>query len=140
MKTGREMVLGRIWRRVQRVLIVDDDPTYRESLNALFTDWQWDVFEASSGREAADILDRHAINLVLLDAASQGAGGAHFVAALRPQTHERTIIVMSAVMTKTLRNAWRSRGAMECLRKPISPETLSALLVVCAPPSGFGDS
>lgn len=50
MTPQRQMAPGQTWRRTQRVLIADDDLTYRETLITLFTDWQWDVFEASSGR------------------------------------------------------------------------------------------
>ncbi|MBY0249675.1 MAG: response regulator [Nitrospiraceae bacterium] len=106
----------------------------------MFTDWQWDVFEASSRREALDIPDRHAIDLVLLDVGSQGVKCPALLAAIRPQARELTIIGIGAVMTENLRCDWRSRGVMECLTKPVTPQILSALLGVLAPPSGFADS
>lgn len=140
MTPQRQVVPGQTWKRMQRVLIVDDDPTYRETLTALFTDWQWDVFEVSSGREALDILDRHAIDLVLLDVASQGVTCPDLLAAIRPQARELTIIGMGTMMTEKLRCDWRSHGVMECLTKPVTPQILSALLGALAPPSGFADS
>jgi len=140
MTTQRQAVSGHAWRRTQRVLIIDDDAAYRALLANMFTDWQWDVFAASSGREALDTLERHAINLVLLDAASQGMAGADVLAAIQVRPHDLRIIVMGTVMTEKLRIDWRNRGAMDCLVKPIEPRTLSALLVAFAPPSGFADS
>lgn len=140
MTTPRQVASGQTGRRTRRVLIVDDDPTYRGRLNALFTDWQWDVLETSSGREALDILDRHAIDVVLLDVAPQGAEGAEIVAAVRQRTRDLPVVIMGARMTPELRRAWRSRGAMKCLSKPVEPQTLSALLFACVPPSGFADS
>lgn len=140
MTTQRQAALGSTWRRTQRVLIIDDDSVYRATLTGLFTNWQWDVSEASSGREALDILERRAINLVLLDAASQGMDCADVFTAIQARLHELRVIVMGVVMPEKLRSDWRSRGAMECLTKPVEPRTLSALLMACAPPSGFADS
>ena len=140
MTTQRRAGPGDTWRRTPRVLIIDDDAGYRAQLADRFVDWQWDVFEASSGREALETLERHAINLVLLDAASQGMGCADVLAAIQVRPHDLRIIVMGTVMTEKLRIDWRNRGAMDCLVKPIEPRTLSALLVAFAPPSGFADS
>ena len=140
MTTQRQVASGQTWRRARWVLIVDDDPTYRGRLNALFTDWQWDVLEASSGREALDILDRHAIDVVLLDVAPQGMDCAEIVAAVRQRTRDLPVVIMGARMTPELRRVWRSRGVMECLSKPVEPQTLSALLFACISPSGFADS
>lgn len=140
MTIQRQAGPGDTWRRTPRVLIIDDDAAYRVLLADMFADWQWDVFEASSGREAVDTLERHAIDLVLLDAASQGMVCADVLAAIQVRPHDLRIIVMGTVMTEKLRIDWRNRGAMDCLVKPIEPRTLSALLVTFAPPSGFADS
>ncbi|MDP3091529.1 MAG: response regulator [Nitrospira sp.] len=128
------------WRQTQRVLIVDDDPNGRESLNAFFRDRQWDVLEASSGREALDILDRHGVDVVLLDVAAQGVDGPEILRAIRQHDRDLPVVITGALMTPELRRVWRSRGAMGCLVKPIEPRTLSALLGAFAPPSGFADS
>ncbi len=140
MTTQRQAGPGDTWRRAPRVLIIDDDAAYRALLADMFIDWQWDVFEASSGREALDTLERRAISLVLLDAASQGMACADVLAAIQVRPHDLRMIVMGTVMTEKLRIDWRKRGAMDCLVKPIEPRTLSALLVAFAPPSGFADS
>lgn len=43
-------------------------------------------------------------------------------------------------MTQEVRRAWRRRGAMECLAKPVEPRILSAVRFAWMPPSGFVDS
>lgn len=53
MTIQRQAVLGPTWRRTQRVLIIDDDSVYRATLTGLFTNWQWDVFEASDALSPA---------------------------------------------------------------------------------------
>lgn len=128
MTTQRQVASGHTWPRPRRVLLVDDDPNDRGSLKALFTDWQW------------DILDRHAIDVVLLDVAPQGVDCAEIVDAVRQRIRDLPVVIMGVWMTPELRRAWRSRGVMECLIKPVEPRTLSALLFACVPPSGFADS
>lgn len=51
-----------------RVLVADDDPTYRSMLRDLLTKWHLDVVTASDGREALDVMaGDYPPRLVLLD-------------------------------------------------------------------------
>lgn len=140
MTTQRHGASARTWRHTQRVLIVDGDPNGREGLNAFFRDRQWDVLEASSGREALDILDHHGVDVVLLDTAAQGVDGPEILRAIRQQVRDLPVVIMGTLMTPELRRVWRSRGAMDCLVKPVESRTLSALLGALTPPLGFADS
>lgn len=140
MTIPRQSPSAHTWRHTQRVLIVDGDPRGREGLRAFFRDRQWDVLEASSGREALDILDHHGVDVVLLDTAAQGVDGPEILRAIRQHVRGLPVVIMGRLMTPELRRVWRSRGAMDCLVKPIESRTLSALLGACTPPSGFADS
>jgi DNA-binding response OmpR family regulator len=140
MTIPRHGTSSRSWRHTQRVLIVDGDPSERKSLNAFFKERHWDVLEASSGREALDILDHHGVDVVLLDTAAQGVDGPEIVRALRQHDRDLPVVIMGRLMTPELRRVWRNRGAMDCLVKPIESRTLSALLGALTPPSGFADS
>ena len=140
MTIPRQSPSTRTWRHTQRVLIVDGDPSGREGLRAFFRDRQWDVLEASSGREALDILDHHGVDVVLLDTAAQGVDGPEILRALRQHVRDLPVVIMGRLMTPELQRVWRSRGAMDCLVKPIESRTLSALLGAFTPPSGFADS
>ncbi len=127
-------------RGTRWVLVVGDDMDDRAALKDLLTGWQWEVLEAASGREALDILDHHHVDVVLLDAAPQGMDCVGILDAIRQRIRDLPIIVMGALMTPEVRRSLRSRGAMECLAKPVERETLSALLFACSQPSGFADS
>jgi CheY-like chemotaxis protein len=140
MTVRRQVASGQTRRRTRRILIVDDDPNDQGTLSDLLISLQWDVLKASSGREALDILDRHAIDVVLLDVAPQGVDCAEIVAAVRQRSRDLPVVIMGTLMTSELRRAWRSRGVVECLTKSVEPQTLSALLFACVPPSGFADS
>lgn len=140
MKVQSQMASVSTERPRRRVLLVNDDPNDRESLKNLLADSRWDVLEASSGREALDILDHQPVNLVLLDAALRGIDCAEMLDAVRQRIRGLPIVVMGTPMTPEVRRAWRRRGAMECLAKPVEPRILSAVLFACMPPSGFVDS
>lgn len=140
MTIPRHGTSARSWRHTQRVLIVDGDSSERKGLNAFFKERQWDVLEASSGREALDILDHHGVDVVFLDTAAQGVDGPEIVRALRQHARDLPVVIMGRLMTPELRRVWRSRGAMDCLVKPIESRALSALLGALIPPSGFADS
>jgi two-component system cell cycle response regulator len=140
MTISRQGTSARSWRHTQRVLIVDGDPSERKGLNDFFKERQWDVLEASSSREALDILDHRGVDVVFLDTAAQGVDGPEIVRALRQHARDLPVVIMGRLMTPELRRMWRSRGAMDCLVKPIESRTLSALLGALTPSSGFADS
>lgn len=140
MNVGGQMVSGSAGKPRRRLLLVHNDPNELRSLEGQLADSPWEVLEASSGREALVILDRQPVDLVLLDAALRGMDCTECLGAVRQRIRDLPVVVMSAVMTTELRDTWRSRGAMECLAKPVDSRTLSALLFACVPPSGFADS
>lgn len=140
MKGEGQRVAVSLGRPQGRLLLVDDDANDREGLKDLLAGSPWDVLEGSSGREALAILDRQPVNLVLLDAALEGTDCAELLGAVRRRIPGLPVVVLGASMTPEVRRTWRSRGAMDCLTKPVDSRTLSALLFACVPPSGFADS
>ncbi len=58
-----------------RVLVVDDDPSVRESLHKLLTSEQYDVTVAGNGNEVIGKVDPTNVDLVLLDLKMQGKNG-----------------------------------------------------------------
>jgi DNA-binding response OmpR family regulator len=121
-------------------LLVDADANERGSLKDLLAGAPWDVLEASSAPEALAILDRQPVSLVLLEAALEGTDCAELLGAVRRRIPGLPVVVLGSSMTPEVRRSWRSRGAMDCLAKPVDSRTLSALLFACVPPSGFADS
>lgn len=71
-----------------RVLVVDDDPSVRESLHKLLTSEQYDVTVAGNGNEVIGKVDPANVDLVLLDLKMQGKNGwviFRHLRALKPQ-------------------------------------------------------
>ena len=50
-----------------KILLVDDNPSMRTIPRLLLRKWGYEVFEASDGQEALDILEREPIGMVISD-------------------------------------------------------------------------
>src|SRR6266496_2292086 len=51
----------------KRILLVDDDPTVRDSLNAVLQSEGYWVIPAENGQQALDLANKSSVDLVLLD-------------------------------------------------------------------------
>src|SRR6266496_5082326 len=51
----------------QRILLVDDDPTVRDSLNDVLLSKGYKVISAENGQQALDLANKSSVDLVLLD-------------------------------------------------------------------------
>ena len=58
-----------------KLLLVDDAPELRELIGAYLTKQGFDVTTVANGREMDDVLQRHGIDLVLLDLMLPGEDG-----------------------------------------------------------------
>jgi DNA-binding response OmpR family regulator len=56
-----------IWPRGQRILVVDDDPTVRDSLAGVLMSAGYSVLLAENGQQALDLAGERPVDLVLLD-------------------------------------------------------------------------
>jgi DNA-binding response OmpR family regulator len=55
------------WRAAEHILLVDDDPTVRDSLNDVLVSEGYNVIQAENGQRALSAAKKSAIDLVLLD-------------------------------------------------------------------------
>jgi DNA-binding NarL/FixJ family response regulator len=82
---------------VIHILIADDHPVFREGLCALIArrpDMQV-VAEASDGKEAVELFLRHQPDIALIDLRMAKIGGLEAILAIRRQTPEARIIVLT---------------------------------------------
>jgi CheY-like chemotaxis protein len=76
------------------VLVVDDDPSVRESVRRTLERDGWTVAEATDGQEALDAVARERPGLILLDLLMPGLDGFAVVARLQENAQWRTIPVV----------------------------------------------
>ena len=112
---------------MNRVLIVDDDPTIVAGLAALLED-EWSVRTASTGREALAAFADFSPDVVLLDVNLPDANGVELLHQLKMYSETTPVIMMSGVGTYDAVIESMRLGAETFLQKPFDFGTLSATL------------
>ena len=107
------------------ILIVDDDPQIRDSLQEYFTSNELRVNVASCGKEMTGILVDHSIDLVVLDRRLGGEDGMVLARKLREES-DIPIILLTGVCEEADRIMGLELGADDYLTKPFSPRELLA--------------
>jgi CheY-like chemotaxis protein len=105
------------------ILVVDDDPELRETLQDILEMEGWPVRLASNGREALEVLrELGRPCLILLDMMMPVMTGEEFLEHVRqdPVLHSYPVIICSATSRSTL------PGARSIIRKPFMAEDLLA--------------
>lgn len=78
----------------KKILIIEDDRVAREIENKALLDAGYDAFKSESSLQAFEILERHEIDLIILDLNLPNVRGDHFLKILRNRTNMQTIPVV----------------------------------------------
>lgn len=108
-----------------RILIVDDDPDIRQLLVDYLLRNGFEAVPAASGREMAQRLERHAIDLVVLDLMLPDADGLTLCRDLRTRSN-LPVLMLTARGEEADRILGIEMGADDYLVKPFSPRELLA--------------
>jgi signal transduction histidine kinase len=117
------------------ILMVDDQPAKLLSYEAILTDLGEHLIQATSGREALDVLLRTEVAIVLMDVSMPEMDGFELAALIRqhPRFQRTAIIFVSAVrMTELDRLKGYEVGAVDFLPVPVIPEILRAKVAAFA--------
>ena len=109
-----------------RILIVDDDATFRLTTGALLHADGHEVAEAPDGQRAVDQLRERQFDLLLVDLRMPGIDGLKLVEALRLWGHGVPILMISGFGTVDSAVRALHLGADDFLLKPVEPDVLSA--------------
>jgi len=107
------------------VLAVDDDPSIRQMIADYLADNDMQVTAVGSGREIADIMERHTIDLLILDLKLPGEDGMRIARHLRAES-DVPIIMLTGRKDEADRVMGLELGADDYLTKPFSPRELLA--------------
>ena len=108
-----------------RILIVDDDPEIRRLLADYLAKNGFETFVARNGREMWQALERHAIDLVVLDLSLPDADGLTLCRDLRAKS-SLPVLMLTARGEDTDRIVGIEMGADDYLVKPFNPRELLA--------------
>jgi hemerythrin-like metal-binding protein len=114
-----------------RLLLVEDDPFNQEIAQLLLADVGLTVDVAGDGRQALDLLERHAYPLVLMDMQMPNMNGLDATRAMRETTNGARvpIIAMTANAFVEDRHNCLAAGMNDFISKPIAPAELHAKLL-----------
>jgi DNA-binding NtrC family response regulator len=110
----------------RRLLVVDDDRTFRLSTAELLRLDGHEVDTAADAAEAVDLLSTRSFDLVLLDLRMPGMDGLTAVEVLRTRGLRAPILMISGFGTIDTAVESLHRGADHFLSKPVDPDILSA--------------
>jgi DNA-binding response OmpR family regulator len=79
----------------RRILVVDDDPSIRRSLNIALTKAGYEVFEAQDGEEATRLWHDNGAELVIADIYMPRKSGLEIIAELRAHSPSTPVIAMT---------------------------------------------
>lgn len=107
------------------ILIIDDEPSICELVTEYLSDNDMRVTSRASGKDLFDVIDREAIDLVLLDLKLPGEDGMQLARAVRERA-TIPIILLTGRKEEVDRVMGLELGADDYVTKPFSPRELLA--------------
>lgn len=111
-----------------RILIVDDDARNIRVLRAMLMHGEYEIFEASNGVEALNVVGEEALDLILLDAMMPGLDGFEVLERLKkdPETMFIPVVMVTALSDTESKVRSLESGADDFLVKPVERVELLA--------------
>ncbi len=105
------------------ILIVDDEPGARESLEVILED-DYQLLSVGSGQEALETLQKKPIDLILLDVNMPDMDGLAVLRKIKEQDEEIDVIMVSALNQARKAVDAIKLGAYDYITKPYEPEDI----------------
>ncbi len=110
-----------------RVLVVDDEPTYRASVSRCLTNQSYHVTAAESGEKALELLSSGRFDLVISDIKMPGMSGVELLGKVSEISPGTASIIMTAFATIETAIEATKLGAFHYLIKPFNVDELVQL-------------
>jgi len=112
----------------EKVLLVDDEEEFIETLAERMRNRGMDVATSSSGGDALDLIDREPYDVVVLDLQMPGMDGLEALARIKRRQPEIQVVLLTGHATVEKSVEAMKRGALEFLEKPIDLAALSEVI------------
>ncbi len=112
-----------------KLLIVDDESDIREFAKRFFLKRNIEVFTASGGIEALDIIEKENPDLVLLDVNMEQTSGVEVLKKLRERKNDVKVIMVTGVEDESVINEVNSWGVRGYIHKPLVLEELEKIVL-----------
>ena len=113
---------------LKKVLLVDDNKPFRDSLVKVISGEGFDVFPASNGEEALDILRREFIHLILTDLKMPKMDGVELLKVAKTIHPEVEVILITGYGTVDTAVTAMKDGAFDYIQKPFKPRAILNLV------------
>ena len=107
-----------------RILIVDDEPNIRISLEGLLLDEGHAVASCPDGESALERTGRETFDAILLDVMLPGMSGLDVIRRIRKSDPDAAVIMMSGHADTATAVAAVQAGARQFMEKPVDPQDL----------------
>ncbi len=110
-----------------KVLYIDDDAVNRQVIRDMLLTAGVEMLEAADGESGLAIVDRHDLDVVLVDLRMAGMDGLAAIALIRARHDEKAnlpLIIITADTSPNLRQKSIAAGADEVLLKPVAMREL----------------
>jgi DNA-binding NtrC family response regulator len=114
--------------RPARILVVDDDPTFRDVLELRLQRWGFQVRTADRASTGVELAASWNPDLVLSDVVMPEMSGIQLLQKLRANDPDRTVILLTAHGTLEMAVDAMKMGAVDFLTKPLNYQNLEALI------------
>lgn len=114
-----------------KILCVENEELIRENQVDYLKHFFDTILEASTAKEALEIIEKHRPQLVITDIEMSGINGLEMIRLIRKHDKEIKIIVLSAFSNKKYLLDAIDLGLVKYLIKPIDHETLYPILFQC---------
>ncbi len=109
------------------ILVVDDEAGIRQSFNMILKE-EYQILNASSGSEAVDLYQSHAVDLVLLDILLPDVGGLNLLEKFKEIDPTVEVIMVTAVKEVPIAVKAIKLGAYEYIMKPFTVDDILAVI------------
>ncbi len=114
---------------MSKLLIVDDESDIREFAKSFFRKRGIDVFTASGGRQALDIIAKENPDLVLLDVRMEEMTGIEALRELRKINKDTKVVMVSGVEDEEIVTEAKVLGVVNFVHKPLILEELEKIVL-----------
>jgi two-component system OmpR family response regulator len=112
----------------EKVLLVDDEEEFVETLAERMRNRGMDVETSNSGSAALDLIDDDSYDVVVLDLKMPGMDGLEALARIKKRRPEIQVVLLTGHATVEKGVEAMKRGALEFLEKPIDLSKLSEVI------------
>ena len=110
------------------VLVVEDDPSSRELLVEMLSQWGYEPLPVGSAEEAEFAVRNKRMDAAIVDVFLPGRSGATLMSRLRERFPQSVLIGVSAMSDAAMARKCKGLGADLFIGKPLSPERLAEAL------------